>query len=262
MTPDHVRPDRSASSRCSTGPGTENSFGGVAQAYADSVPVLIRPAGHARHLINVPPELQRLPELPQHHQVGRAGCTAAESPDVFRRAFTQVRNGRPRPGPGRESRGTSMTRRSRSRRRTCPRSARAVRPDPAGVREAARVLAAAERPVIYAGQGVHYAAGLAAAAALAELLEAPVTTSLQGKSAFAETHPLSLGSGGRSMPKPVRQFLDRSRRDLRASAARSRRPATASPMPAGKTRHPRDARPGRPEQERPDATRRCSATPA
>src|SRR5206468_3587081 len=42
---------------------------------------------------------------------------------------------------------------------------------------------------------------------LAELLEAPVTTSLQGKSAFPETHPLSLGSGGRSISKHLHHFL-------------------------------------------------------
>ena len=34
-----------------------------------------------------------------------------------------------------------------------------------------------------------------------------MTTSLQGKSAFPETHPLSLGSGGRSIPKTVHHFL-------------------------------------------------------
>ena len=72
------------------------------------------------------------------------------------------------------------------------------------------MLANAERPVIYAGQGVHYAEAWPQLPALAELLEAPVTTSLQGKSAFPENHPLSLGSGGRSVPKPVRYFLDRS----------------------------------------------------
>ena len=67
---------------------------------------------------------------------------------------------------------------------------------------------AAERPVIYAGQGVHYAKAWEGLRALAELLECPVTTSLQGKSAFPENHALSLGSGGRSVPKTVRQFLD------------------------------------------------------
>ena len=66
-----------------------------------------------------------------------------------------------------------------------------------------------QRPVIYAGQGVHYAQAWPQLRALAELLEAPVTTSLQGKSAFPEHHPLALGSGGRAIPKPVHHFLTR-----------------------------------------------------
>ena len=55
--------------------------------------------------------------------------------------------------------------------------------------------------MIYAGQGVHYARAWQQLRELAELLEAPVTTSLEGKSAFPENHPLSLGSGGRAIPK-------------------------------------------------------------
>jgi acetolactate synthase-1/2/3 large subunit len=61
--------------------------------------------------------------------------------------------------------------------------------------------------VIYAGQGVHYAKAWRSLRELAELLEAPVTTSLQGKSAFPENHPLSLGSGGRSISKQLHHFL-------------------------------------------------------
>jgi len=57
--------------------------------------------------------------------------------------------------------------------------------------------------VIYAGQGVHYARGWDEMKELAELLEAPVTTSLEGKSAFPENDPLSLGSGGVAMPASV-----------------------------------------------------------
>src|SRR5207245_2415839 len=71
----------------------------------------------------------------------------------------------------------------------------------------AEALVAAQRPVIYAGQGVHYARAWQVLRDLAELLEAPVTTSLQGKSAFPENHPLSLGSGGRPISKQLHHFL-------------------------------------------------------
>src|SRR5437879_8036881 len=37
------------------GPGTENAFGGVAQAYGESVPLVVLPAGYPRHLTNIPP---------------------------------------------------------------------------------------------------------------------------------------------------------------------------------------------------------------
>jgi acetolactate synthase-1/2/3 large subunit len=81
-------------------------------------------------------------------------------------------------------------------------------PDPQAVTELAAALVAANRLVIYAGQGVHYARAWTQLRELAELLEAPVTTSLQGKSAFPETHPLSLGSGGRSISKQLHHFLN------------------------------------------------------
>src|ERR1051325_1081415 len=37
------------------GPGTENAFGGVAQAYGDSVPIVVLPGGYPRRLLNIPP---------------------------------------------------------------------------------------------------------------------------------------------------------------------------------------------------------------
>ncbi len=70
-----------------------------------------------------------------------------------------------------------------------------------------RYLIDAERPVIYAGQGVHYARAWEELKQLATLLEAPVTTSLEGKSAFPENDPLSLGSGGVAMPASVFQHV-------------------------------------------------------
>src|SRR6185312_3834725 len=80
-------------------------------------------------------------------------------------------------------------------------------PDPRDVVAAARVLCSASRPVIYAGQGVHYAKAWSKLKELAELLEAPVATTLPGKSAFDETHPLSIGSGGAAIHETVHHFF-------------------------------------------------------
>src|SRR5256885_9063399 len=79
--------------------------------------------------------------------------------------------------------------------------------DPVHVKEAAALLTGAKRPVIYAGQGVHYAQAWPQLKRLAERLAIPVTTSLGGKSSFPETHPLSLGSGGLAVPRAVPKFL-------------------------------------------------------
>src|SRR3990167_3450508 len=93
---------------------------------------------------------------------------------------------------------------------------------------------AAKRPVIYAGQGVHWAEAYAELKELAELLAIPVCTSLEGKSSFDETHPLALGSGGRAYPKAVRSFLDRSDVILGIGCSFTETNFGIS-MPAGKT---------------------------
>jgi acetolactate synthase-1/2/3 large subunit len=68
--------------------------------------------------------------------------------------------------------------------------------DQAGIKEAARLLAAAKRPVILAGQGAMIARADKELMTLAETLGCPVTTTLLGKGVFPETHPLSLGMLG------------------------------------------------------------------
>jgi acetolactate synthase-1/2/3 large subunit len=188
------------------GPGTENSFGGVAQAFGDSVPIVVLPGGYPRKLLNIPPNFSSFLNY-QHVTKWSEQVTLPESvPEAMRRAFTQVKNGRPRPvlvelpvDLLRDEVPDGWTYTPAPRLRTAP--------DPKNVTEVAAALVAADRPVIYAGQGVHYAKAWPQLRALAELLEAPVTTSLQGKSAFPETHPLSLGSGGRSISKQLHTFL-------------------------------------------------------
>src|SRR5262249_8471654 len=189
------------------GPGTENAFGGVAQAYADSSPIVVLPGGHARRLINVPPNFSAFLNF-QHITKSCEQVTMADAvPDAMRRAFTQVRNGRPRPvlvefphDVLTEEVPEPLAYQPVPRTRTAP--------DPQAVAQVADRLVRADRPVIYVGQGVHYARAWQPLRELVELLEAPVTGSLEGKSAFPEDHPLSLGFGSRAVPKPVRHFLD------------------------------------------------------
>ncbi len=191
------------------GPGTENSFGGVAQAYGDSSPIVVLPGGYPRNVASVPPHFDSSLNYRHITKSAEKLSHAEQAVPAMRRAFSSVRNGRPRPvlvelpvdlldAEVDDPVDYIPARRYRSG------------PDPAAVAEVAQALVNAERPVIYAGQGVHYAKAWTQLRQLAELLEAPVTTSLQGKSAFPETHPLSLGSGGKSMPKPVHEFLQKS----------------------------------------------------
>ena len=71
----------------------------------------------------------------------------------------------------------------------------------------ARMLLAAKRPVIHAGQGVMYAGATDELRRLAELLQAPVMTTLPGKSAFPENHRLALGASAVSTTKQISHFL-------------------------------------------------------
>ncbi len=192
-----------------SGPGSENAFGGVAQAYGDSAPILVLPMGYSRKLTNVQPNFNSALNYRHVTKLSEQVILPETVPEVMRRAFTQVRNGRPRPVLvefptdvfDEEVPGPFDYR---------PVPALRTGPDPDAVTVAATMLLDAQRPVIYAGQGVHYAEAWESLRDLAELLEAPVTTSLGGKSAFPENHPLSLGSGGRSIPGTVHRFLQES----------------------------------------------------
>ncbi len=188
------------------GPGAENAFGGVAQAYGDSSPILVLPMGYPRAINQVQPNFNSALNY-RHVTKSCEQLTVPEAlPAAMRRAFSAVRNGRPRPAlleiP------TDLI----NAELPVPLIYQPVRkarygPDPEDVAIVADVLLEAQRPLIYAGQGVHYAKAWAELQELAELLEAPVTTTLNGKSAFPENHPLSLGCANRSHPKPVYDFL-------------------------------------------------------
>ena len=190
------------------GPGAENAFAGVAQAYADSVPILLLPASAPRNRAGVHPTFS--PSRTYESVVkwsGRVGLPE-EIPNAMRRAFSQLRLGRPGPVlldlPSDILRGELPS----AEADYIPVRKRRSEGDPQDVRDAAKVLLGAENPVIHAGQGVLYAEAWDELRELAELTQTPVMTSMAGKSAFREDHPLSLGTRSSTTTGMVVQFLE------------------------------------------------------
>ena len=218
---------------CQHGPGVENAFGSIAQAFSESIPLLILPGGYATRIAHVPDNFNStivLAHVAKHTEPITSG---AEVPNILRRAFSLLRNGRHRPVvveiPN-DLYGAEVPEPLDYEPVYATRSG----PDPADVRRAAEVLVGAKRLVIYAGAGIHWANAYAELQELAELLGSPVCTSLEGKSAFDETHPLAIGAGGAAMPKTVRHFLDNADVIFGAGCSFSES-SFAIKMPAGKT---------------------------
>ena len=194
---------------CQMGPGIENAFGAVAQAYSEAVPLVVIPGGYPRGNIFVKPNFNCSLNFQHVTKHVETITTPEQIVPALRRAFSFARNGRPGPVMleipadvwGLEVPGPidyKPTRRARSA------------PDPQAIDAAAAALISARTPLIYAGQGVHYAKAWDELKAVAELLEAPVTTSLEGKSSFPEDHALALCSGGVAMPRAVAAYVEES----------------------------------------------------
>lgn len=189
------------------GPGSENAFGGVAQAFSESIPVLVMPQGYSLGDAHTPYNFNstRAMECVTKHA---EPLTSAEAVvPVLRRAFTQLRNGRPQPvlvelpfDLLEEPYGQQLD--------YHPGKVLRSAPEQSAINAAAERLLSAKNPAIYAGQGVHWAEAYDELKALAEHLAIPVMTSLEGKSCFDETHPLALGSGGNGINGGVRKWLD------------------------------------------------------
>src|SRR5437899_6202606 len=216
------------------GPGTENAFGGVAQSYGDSCPVVVLPAGYARNINQVHPNFNAALNFRHVTKLAEQVTVADATIEALRRAFTTVRNGRP--GPVLVEFPTDILREEVPDALVAEyKKAPSLKsgPDPKSVSQIAEALVAAQRPVIVAGQGVHYGKAWPQLQQLAELLEAPVMTTLPGKSAFPESHPLALGSGGIGISKQLHTFLQKA--DLIFGIGCSfTRSSFATPMPKGK----------------------------
>ncbi|NUL03756.1 acetolactate synthase large subunit [Streptomyces lunaelactis] len=71
-----------------------------------------------------------------------------------------------------------------------------TKPHAKQIREAAKLIVQAKRPVLYVGGGVMKAGATAELKVLAELTQAPVTTTLMALGSFPDSHPLHVGMPG------------------------------------------------------------------
>ncbi len=181
-----------------TGPGGTNALSALGQAYSDSSPVLLVQSQVPSGLVDR--DLEGFHELRHSLDVFRAVTswnarpTSVDAiPATFAEAFRRLRSGRPRPLQIEIPRDVLL-----AKAEVQPPPADDVEraaASPALVAEAANMLAAARRPLVYAGGGTISAGASAELRQLAELLQAPVMVSLQGKGVLPEDHPLSLGDG-------------------------------------------------------------------
>lgn len=216
------------------GPGTENAFAGVATAFSDSVPILVLPAGHARNVEQTFPFFRSVRAYASIAKWVEEITLPDEVCDVMRRAFSLLKIGRPGPVLVEIPADVATAEVAETNIKYQPVKAARSAPDPRDVAEAAKALTQARNPVICAGQGVLYAEASDDLTELAELLDAPVTTTLEGKSAFPENHPLSLGTAAGVSPMPVYRFLRQADVVFAIGSSLTRHNITFAGIPPGK----------------------------
>ena len=215
--------------------GAENAMGGIAQAFGDNVPILLLPGGTGLAAWNIRPNFSPARAYAPISKQTEVILTPSETGNAMRRAFHALRNGRGGPvtvetpadvmdadAPdgmieNYRSPGRSVTTPSRS-----------------DVKDAVKLLLEASNPVLWAGGGVLFGDATDELMELAELLDMPVYTTMQGKSAFPETHPLSLGAGSGATTWPARKWLLESD-VLFAIGSSLTHTGYGQPIPPGKT---------------------------
>jgi acetolactate synthase-1/2/3 large subunit len=190
------------------GPGIENAFPGIAQAYTENVPMLLIPSGLALSRQYLRPVFRAADVYRPVTKWSALAHSVQELPDLMRRAYQAMRSGKGGPVLV-EIPDEVWTAEYKGALDYAPVAVQRSAPDPAAIKDAARRLLAAKNPLILAGQGVLYAQASEALAALAELVPAPVVTTNPGKSAIPESHPLALGASTRSRPKMFTDFMAR-----------------------------------------------------
>ena len=175
--------------------GAENAMGGIAQAYADNIPILLMPGGISLSQLGVKPNFSALQNYQGWVKQVESVLSPNEVGNVMRRSFNALRNGPPGPVVVEMTSDVCSLEIPKDSENYCsPRSAKVI-PSQNDIRDAVKYLMKAKKPLIWAGGGVLMSGASKELKKLVEFTGIPVFTTMQGKSAFDERHPLSLGAG-------------------------------------------------------------------
>jgi acetolactate synthase-1/2/3 large subunit len=183
-----------------SGPGATNLVTPIADAYMDSVPIVAITGQQSTGLIGTDAFQEAdicgitLPIIKHNYLVK----DAAEIPRVMAEAFHLASTGRPGPVLVDVPKDLMQMQTTFSWPPTLdlPGYHPTLHPHGKQIREAARLVSGARRPVLYVGGGVLKAHASAKLRELAELTGIPVVTTLMARGAFPDSHPLHLGMPG------------------------------------------------------------------
>lgn len=191
------------------GPGIENSFPGVAQAYSDNIPILVLPGGYRRRQQGLAPNFCARDNYRHITKWVDTVNFPDRVPEMMRLAFTYLRSGRPGPVVLELPMDVMQGDFDDSMFYYKPVKAYKSQGNPADIEAVVKVLFEAKHPVIRAGTGILFAEACEELKEFAELAQIPVTTSMNGKSAFPEDHYLALGPCSRTRSDMVVNYFEK-----------------------------------------------------
>ena len=191
---------------CQGGPGAENSYGGIAQAFSDSVPILFIPDGIPLVNSDVSPSFISSKNFGDITKWSKSINHSERIVSLMKRAFHSLKNGRPSPVLIEMHRDHMTQEVNNINEYKSPKESK-VCPTDDFIEEAVKLLISSKKPIIWSGQGVLYSSATKELEELSNLLSLPVVTTMPGKSSYDERNPLSLGSANRTAPKTVWKYL-------------------------------------------------------
>ena len=171
------------------GPGLYNATAGMATAFAVSSPTLV--ISGSREPSTPEADSDELAVMKRLSKWAAAAHSVEDIPTLVSEAVCQLKSGRPRP-VGLEI-SPQIFASTAAVEFPEPKTVTKIAPDDALIQRGIQLLTEAERPVLWIGGGVQRADASNELTQLAEHLQIPVVTSKQGKGAFSDRSPLSLG---------------------------------------------------------------------